>query len=62
MKASDSMTKTELASDILEILLGNGMISLEYGQAFYQEGKQECIQEIKRILDDYVIVEGRVIN
>ncbi len=53
------MTKTELASDILESLLDNDMISLEYGSEFYQEGKQEVIQEIKRKLDNYVIVEGK---
>lgn len=56
------MKKEELAKLILEGLLDNGMITLEYGQAFWEEGKQECIQEIKRKLDDYVIVEGRVIE
>lgn len=52
------MTKTTLAADILDSLLDNGMISLEYGSEFYQEGKEEVIREIKRKLDDYVIVEG----
>lgn len=57
------MTKTELASDILEILLGNGMISLEYGSEFFEQGKQEVIKEIKRKLDDYLVIEyGRVIE
>lgn len=41
------MTKVKLATEILEKLLDNGMISLEYSQAFYEDGKQDCIQEIK---------------
>lgn len=56
------MTKGDLAAEILQSLLDNGMIALEYGSEFYQEGKQECIQEIKRKLDAYVIVEGREVE
>lgn len=56
------MNKTDLANDILESLLCNGMIALEYGSEFYEQGKQECIEEIKRQLDDYVIVAGMLIE
>lgn len=56
------MTKTNLAAEILQSLLDNGMISLEYGSEFYEKGKQECIQEIKRKLDDYVVVSGREVE
>ena len=56
------MKKLDLAEEILQDLLDNGMITLEYGQAFWEEGKQECIQEIKRKLDDYVIVAGQIIE
>lgn len=56
------MKKQELAEEILQDLLDNGMITLEYGQAFWEEGKKECIKEIKRKLDDYVIVEGQIVE
>lgn len=56
------MKKVELAEKILQDLLDNGMITLEYGQAFWEEGKQECIQEIRRKLDDYIIIEGKEVD
>lgn len=56
------MTKVDLASDILDSLLDNGMITLDYGSEFYEQGKQDCINEIKRKLDDYVIVYGSMIE
>ena len=56
------MTKLDLAADILEDLLNNGMINLEYGQVFWEEGKQECIKAIKDKLDRYVIIEGKVVD
>ncbi len=56
------MKKVELAEEILQNLLDNGMIDLTYGQAFWEEGKQECIQEIKRKLDDYLIIEGQILE
>lgn len=56
------MKKVELAEEILQNLLDNGMITLEYGQSVWEEGKQECIQEIKRKLDDYVIISGQIIE
>ncbi len=59
---ADIKTKTELAAEILQNLLDNGMISLEYGSEFFEQGKQEVIEEIKRKIDDYVILEGRVIE
>lgn len=56
------MKKSELAEKILYGLLDNGMIALEYGSEFYDIGKQECIAEIKSILNDYVIVEGLLLD
>lgn len=56
------MKKVELAEEILQNLLDNGMIDLAYGQEFWKEGREECIQEIKRKLDDYVIVSGQIIE
>ena len=55
-------TKQELALNIFRSLQDEGMIVLNYGQEFWKEGEQDCINEIKRILDDYVIIEGRVIE
>lgn len=56
------MSKSEIAEKILCTLLDNGMISLEYGSEFYEKGKQECIDEIESILEDFVIVEGIVVK
>lgn len=56
------MGKSDLAEKILCTLLDNGMISLEYGSEFYDKGKQECIDEIKNVLDDFVIVEGILVK
>lgn len=56
------MTKDQLASDIVNDLLDNGMIALEYGSEFYDQGKQEVIEEIKQILNGYVIVDGSVVE
>ncbi len=56
------MKKIELAEGILQDLLDNGMISLGYGQVLWQEGREECVRAIERKLNDYVIVEGRVME
>lgn len=53
------MNKRDLATEILDHLLDNGMINLEYGQEFWREGKVECIKAITDRLSDYVIVQGR---
>lgn len=52
------MKKRELAEIILQELLDNGMIDLTCGEAYWQEGKKECISMIEERLDHYVIVEG----
>lgn len=56
------MNKRELAARILEDLLDDGLISLECGQAYWQEGKEECIDTIYDQLKDLYIIEGREVE
>lgn len=60
---ADIKNKQELASNIFHSLQDEGLIILNYGQEFYKEGEEDCINEIKRILENYLVVEGgRVIE
>lgn len=56
------MNRTELAKEILYALIDNSRIVINYGQEFYEEGVNDCIDDIKEVLEDYVIVEGRAIE
>ncbi len=56
------MNKRELATKILDELIDDGMISLECGQAYWNEGKEECIDSIYNQLKDLYIIEGREIQ
>lgn len=56
------MNKRELAAKILEGLLDDGMISLECGQAYWEQGKEECVDTIYDQLKDLYIIEGREIK
>lgn len=56
------MNKRELAAKILEVLLDDGMISLECGQAYWEQGKEECVDTIYDQLKDLYIIEGREIK
>lgn len=56
------MKKIDLAAEILEDLLDNGMITLEYGSDLWEVGKQDCINAITKKLENYVIVEGREVE
>lgn len=56
------MNKRELATKILEKLLDDGMISIECGQAYWNQGKEECIDSIYDNLKDLFIIDGREIK
>lgn len=56
------MNKRELAAKILEELIDDGMISLECGQVYWEQGKEECIDSIYNQLKDFYIIEGREIR
>ena len=56
------MNKRELAAKILEELLDDGMISLECGQEYWEQGKEECVDTIYDQLKDLYIIEGREIK
>lgn len=56
------MKKRELAETILNDLIDEGMITLECGQVFWQEGKEECIDVIYDRLKDFCIIEGREVE
>ena len=55
--------KKEIALDIIQRLLDNGMINLEYGQEDFEIGKEECADLIvEQVLSNFTIAEGRLIE
>lgn len=55
--------KKDMALDIIDRLLDNGMIKLEYGTADWSKGKEECADLIvEQVLSYYTISEGKVIE
>ena len=56
------MNKKDLAEQILNDLLNNELIALEYGQEDYEIGKQDCINVIEDRLKDYIIISGNTLE
>lgn len=55
--------KKDIALDIIDRLLDNGMINLEYGRDDWEKGKEECAQLIvDYVLSNFTIAEGRTIE
>lgn len=55
--------KKEMALDIIDRLLDNGMITLEYGTDDMERGREECADLIVNyVLNNFTIVEGKAIE
>lgn len=56
-------TKKDIATDIIERLLSEGMITLEYNNEDWEKGKEECAKLIvDSVLSYLAIADGRVIE
>ena len=55
--------KKDIALDIVNRLIDNGLINLEYDIKDFSLGKEECANLIvSQVLSNFIIVEGTVIE
>lgn len=55
------MRRRELAEAILQELLDEQMIILEYCPEFWEDGRQDCINLIEKRLSNFTIVAGELV-
>lgn len=56
------MNKSDISREIIEKLLDNGLVSLEFSDRDYLVGVNECADKIKSVLDNYMIIQGEEIK